>query len=64
MQSIDLVDNLLDISPVAVVIIPIQPGNVIPYINKPLVCLIGRVPFMHHIVTIWRVPPNEQTMVY
>ena len=28
-----------------------------PWINKPLGCLIGRVPFMYHIVTIWRVPP-------
>ena len=31
--KIDLVDNLLDISPVAVIIIPIKPGNTIPYDN-------------------------------
>ena len=29
-----------------------------PWINKPLDCLIGGIPFKYHIVTIWRVPPQ------
>ena len=32
----------------------VNPG----WINPVYGCLIGRVPFMYHIVTIWRVPPN------